>query len=290
MDTTIGISLALLSALSWAIGSTLYKQLGGDISAFALNLMSSALGLVLLAGVVLVSGSVSVSPSELWILGASGVLGITLGDTFFFAALRDLGAHAVVVLSMLAPALTVLLAVALLGESPNRQAWYGIALVIAGVATVLLAQTARSDGTRRRGILFGLAAVVTMALGTVVAKKGLETVAALDATVVRVGFGTAGLIAVGVARRSLIAEVAACLRPRLLARLLVAVAVITLGGFWALHASLKYVDLSVAASVHATEPLFVLPLAAIFLGEAVTVPAIVGTLLAVGGIALLFTA
>lgn len=291
MHPTLGIGLALVSALSWAVGSTLYKRLGEDVPALGLNLITSVLGLLLLLAVVATSGGPHLPGSAPWLLACSGIIGITVGDTLFFKALRDLDAHAVVVLSMLAPVLTIGLAVVWLGEQPRPQAWAGIALVLCGVGAVLSTHLAGSaPGRNRRGVGFGLGAVVAMAAGTVVAKEGLVGVSALDATCVRVGAGTLGLVAVALVRGGLSAQLAPCLRPQVLPRLLIGVAVVTLGGFWALHASLQAIDLAVAASLHATEPLFVLPIAAFWLGERVTTRAIVGASASVAGVVVLYAA
>ncbi len=291
MASSFGIALALVSALSWAVGSTLYKQLGDDVPALGLNLATSLLGLVLLVAVVVAGGGLQVTNPDWWLLAGSGLLGITVGDTLFFRALRDLDAHAVVVLSMLAPVVTIGLAVAALGERPQPLAWFGIALVLGGVGAVLSTHLGEASAARaRQGVAFGLGAVAAMAAGTVVAKLGLRGVSALDATLVRVGAGTIGLVAVALVRGGLGRQLAPCFRPHVLPRLLAGVAVVTLGGFWALHASVQAIDLAVAASLHATEPLFMLPIAAFWLGERVTARAVAGAVASVVGVVLLYTA
>lgn len=287
-ERELGIGLALLSAFGWAVGSTLYKRLG-DVSAYGLNLVGGLMSIGLLSILVVFAGGMSVSDEALWILAASGVVGITLGDSFYFVALQDLGAHAVVVLSMLAPALTVILAVLLLGETPSPQVFVGIALVIGGVSAVLWSRvTDAESGSSRRGVIFGVLAVVMMALGTVIAKRGLDDVSATDATVVRATAGTLGLLVWGAVGGSLGEWTAKFRDAKTLGNVLLAVSVITFGGFWALHASLKLVDASITAVVSATEPLFVIPLAALVLGERIGAMAIVGTLVTAAGVALIY--
>jgi drug/metabolite transporter (DMT)-like permease len=289
MDTPLGVSFALLSALSWAVASTLFQRIGDAISPLGLNLFCSGLGLLLLAVVVVVGGGADVDGRALAILAASGLIGIALGDTLFFAALQELGAHAVVVLAMLAPVLTVALAVIALGETPTPRAAAGIALVLVGVFVVLRSRAGEVDArSTRRGLGFGLGAVIAMAVGTVVAKEGVETVSALDATVVRMAAGTLGLLGFGAARGALRAWLRPLADRALLGRVALAVVVITFGGFFGLHAALKHVDLALAAAANATEPLFVIPLAAVFLGERVRAAGVVGTAIASGGVALLY--
>ena len=289
MDTPVGISLALASAAGWAVGSVLYKRIGERLSAYGLNLASSALGCVLMLAVAGLPAPASIDGASLLWLVASGTVGIALGDTLFFLALQDLGAHALAVLACLAPVLTVALAVVVLGESPGPGAWVGIGLVLVGVAGVTLAKV-QGGGTRttRRGLWFGLGAVVAMAVGTVLTKRALGSVSAADATIVRLGASALGLALAGLATGRLRSAVAPLSDLRLLAGLLAAVATITLGGFWALHAALQRIDLAVAGAVAATEPILVLPLAAWWLRERVALAGVIGTLFAVAGVAVLY--
>ncbi|MBM4344057.1 MAG: DMT family transporter [Deltaproteobacteria bacterium] len=291
MHPSVGIALALVSAASWAVGSTIYKRLGRDVPAIGLNLVTSLLGMVLLAAATIAGGGPHLPGSAPWMLALSGVVGITVGDTLFFLALGRLDAHAVVTLTMLAPVLTIGLAVAGLGERPAPFAWLGIALVLGGVGAVLSGQLrASAPALARRGLGYGLGAVVAMAAGTVLAKVGMRDTSALDATLVRVGAGTLGLAAVAAVRGGLVRALAPCVRPSVLPTLLAGVAVVTLGGFWALHASLQAIDVAVAATLHATEPLFILPIAAAWLGERVTWRSIGGAAASVCGVALLYLA
>src|SRR6185436_1142524 len=66
--------------------------------------------------------------SVIWLV-ASGVIGIALGDSFFFKALQDLGPHLLVVLVLLGQVLTVLFAILFLGERLNWHSAMGIVLV-----------------------------------------------------------------------------------------------------------------------------------------------------------------
>jgi drug/metabolite transporter (DMT)-like permease len=62
------------------------------------------------------------------------------------------------------------------------------------------------------------------------------------------------------------------------------VTVVTFGGFWLSLLALKYVEVSIASTLNATEPLFILPLSAIFLKEPITKKALWGTAIALLGI------
>jgi drug/metabolite transporter (DMT)-like permease len=61
----------------------------------------------------------------------------------------------------------------------------------------------------------------------------------------------------------------------------------TFGGFWLSLFSLKYVDASIASTLNATTPLFILPLVAIMLRERISLRAFLGAVIVVGGVALI---
>lgn len=305
MDTkALGIAAALGSAASWAVGSVLFTPLGQHLSPLAMTLCKGVLSLLLLAVALVLGANFTPIPGgALWLLALSGLLGIAIGDACFFEALQGLGPHTLAVLLSLGQVLTVLLAVVFLGERPEIRAWAGIGLVVAGVGAVVRARVAREaradtqaaadasvGGRALRGLLFGLLSVGAMSVSVVVIKEPLKQVSALEATFVRMLAGTLGMLLVGLLTGQIGRWVTPFHDRWLLLRFLAAVGVITFGGFWLSLVAIQFLPVAVANTLICTEPVFVLPLAALFLGEALTVAAIGGTLLAVAGMALVFIA
>nr|VFJ58478.1 MAG: Uncharacterized membrane protein [Candidatus Kentron sp. FM]VFJ66666.1 MAG: Uncharacterized membrane protein [Candidatus Kentron sp. FM]VFK11705.1 MAG: Uncharacterized membrane protein [Candidatus Kentron sp. FM] len=290
----IGVSAALGSAASWAGGAILFKRLGEHLSSPAMTWAKSIISVVLLAIVLFVIGFEPISWPTFWLLIGSGILGIALGDTFFFEALRHLGAHAVVVLLMLGQVFTIALAVLWLGERPTLPVWSGIALVLAGIWIVLRAKLAAESESEEekklkwRGVLFGLLSVLCMSVSIIIAKEALDAVSAMQATFIRMLAGMAGMLVLGMGIGQLKQWVEPFASPKLAVHFILAVCVITFGGFWLSLVAIKYVDVSVANTLIATEPLFVLPLAAIFLKEKITPSALLGSAVVVLGIGLIF--
>ena len=68
-----------------------------------------------------------------------------------------------------------------------------------------------------------------------------------------------------------------------------AVAIVTYGGFWLSLVAMKNLDVSVANTLISVEPVFVLPLAAVFLGETITFRTVLGAFATVGGVLLIVT-
>ena len=86
----MGVAAALLSSASWAMGSVLWKRMGDRILPESMNLTKGIIGCFYLAVPLLWLGIQPVEPRSFFLLVASGFIGISLGDTFFFRALSNL--------------------------------------------------------------------------------------------------------------------------------------------------------------------------------------------------------
>ena len=284
----IGIAAALGSAASWAVGSILFKQLGERISSLALTLSKGMVSVALLGVAVALTGYQTIDRQPLLLLILSGLLGVALGDTFFFEALQDLGPHALVVLLMLGQVFTIILAVLFLGEMPTPAGWLGIALVVLGIAMVLLTKlSSEKQASRLRGIIFGLLSVLCMSVSIIIAKQALLSVSAIQATFIRMLSGTLAMFFFGSVTQRLARWAMPFKDLKLVGFFLVSVCIVTFGGFWLSLVAIKNVSVPIANTLNSTEPLFVLPLAATFLKEPISLAAVIGTLISILGIVLI---
>jgi drug/metabolite transporter (DMT)-like permease len=285
----IGVLAALGSAASWAVGTLLFKGIGEEFSPMAMTFIKSFLGLLLLAGALFLAGWEPVKYFPLGWLSLSGLLGISLGDTFFFAALRRLPAHQLIILMLLAPVVTLLMAFCFLGERPGIVCWVGIILVLSGVTLTFKGKIEADQDAEQRGqgLFFGVLSVLSMAGSVIIAKIGLQDISAMEGTFLRLFFGFGGMLVVGLARREVKSWLVPLRQAGLGWRFLLAVFVVTFGGFWLSLDAIKRLDVSVANTLLATEPVFALPLAVIWLREHATGAAVIGTIVALCGAGIL---
>jgi drug/metabolite transporter (DMT)-like permease len=289
-SNTIGILAALGSAASWSIGAVLFKQLGEALSSFAMTLVKGLVSVLLLGLMALVTGGFTTLGQEAVLyLVLSGILGIALSDTFFFSALKELSPQAMTLLFTLGQVVTVLLAVLFLGESLPLAGWGGIMLIIAGITIGMFPSFAEKGHSSRRGIILGLISILLMSVAVILTKKGLNDVSTLYATFIRMLAGTMGMLLVGITTGRLGKWVTPFRDPRLILKFTLSVCVITFGGFWLAIVAFKYTSVAVANSLISTEPIFVLPVAALFLKEKVTGQAIAGAGVATIGVIILCT-
>ena len=286
----LGSSAALASAAAWAFGSILFRRLAEKVTPLGMNLFKVALGVLCLGGIMLVTGMKPVSGGCFLLLGISGLLGIALGDTFFFKALVSLGPRLTILVGTLGPVFTVIFAIFFLRERPSLLAWIGILLITGGVTWVLWERTpaGRVKQERAAGIKYALLATLCMSAGIIMAKVGVASTSALQATFIRFLGGIAGLLVYGSSTRSLKTWLTPFKDLRVLRFGVFAVLVAIFGGFWLFLVALKHIDASTAAILNSTTPLFILPMAVFLLKERLSYKAVIGAVVAVCGIVLIF--
>lgn len=308
-----GALAALAAALLWAVATVLYRRIGRTVGAAELNLLKGLLAIAFLLAAIAIRGDLGspLAARGVSLLLLSGALGIGIGDTAYFESLRHLGSRLALLLGMLAPPLAGLIAFAALGERLAAASWLGIGIVVAGVSWVVAEQSpspgrGRAQATPRqaetglaqaiegaalrRGVAFGIFAALMQAAGAVLSRAALvETgIDVYWSALLRLAAG--GVLTIGwlaLRRQRPGAWVRGPGAAHIGLTLLVAA---FLGTFICLvlqQTALKHASAGIAQTLIATSPIFVLPLAALA-RERVTARAVVGALIALGGVALLF--
>jgi drug/metabolite transporter (DMT)-like permease len=255
-----------------------------------MTLVKGAVSVLLLAGLtLLVDGFSHIPVQDYCYLVLSGLLGIAISDTFFFSALKELGPRMIVLLMTVGQVFTVALAVILLNERLPLYGWIGIALIVSGITIGMLSGASERGGASLKGIIFGLISVLSMSVSVILTKKGLAEISTVYATLIRMLAGTVGMLLVGILTHRLGRWVTPFRNARLIWQFSLAVCVITFGGFWLSIVAFKFTSVAVANSLISTEPIFILPLSAIFLKEKVTFQAVMGAAIATIGVITLCT-
>ncbi len=135
----IGIFAALLSAFAWTIASLIWKQQRFSIPSLKLNFIKNIFALILFLPAFLSIPWESEKQFVL-ILILSGVLGISIGDTFYFESLHLIGTSRTLIIHSLAPLIAVISGFVFLREYPPFNVYIGSALV-----SLSLFLVARSD-------------------------------------------------------------------------------------------------------------------------------------------------
>jgi len=286
---------ALGAAFFWATAAVLFRGIGVHIPPLVLNFLKGIVALSLLIPTVALRGEIltSVDPLGLFLLLLSGIVGIGLGDTAFFASLNRLGERqTVLVVETLAPPLAVIIAWVALHEILPPQGFFGIAMTVAGVGWVIAERTSRSqvhDQQLRSGIHLGLMAALFQAVGAVLSRGALVNfdISPLMSTLVRLIGGTLVLVfLIPIRGQSFFPK--GLRSGRVWGPVIVATVLGTYLGLLFQQISFKFTSAGIAQALLGTSALFVLPYV-ILRGERVSFRAFLGALVAVCGICILFS-
>jgi drug/metabolite transporter (DMT)-like permease len=284
-----GEAFSILSALAWAFGVILYKRLGETLPPLALNLRKNTLVLVALLPLLLAWHGPTLpalSTADVAICLASGLLGIGIADTLYFRALNRVGAARMGIVGNFFSPFVIVLAFMFLGERLSAIQLAGFVLVTAGVLVIGAARGPAVDiHALRRGLALGVLAVLLMAVAIVMVKRVLEHADLLWVSAIRMVGGIAGMLVVSLVTGTGRAPVA--LDGRGWAMLVAAALVGQLLSMLLWLAGYKYTTASVASVLNETASVFIVVLAWLFLGEALTRRKLVGIGCTVGGVGLM---
>ncbi len=178
----------------------LFRQSGQHVPPLALNLFKNTVGLILLAGSIVVSLALGVTdaaallehdPRDYALLVLSGVVGLAIADTIFFRALNLIGVGLVVIIDCVYLPFVTICAWLLLGERLLWAHYFGGALVLGSVLLVA-GHRPPADRTPRQivsGVVLAVLAMACMAFAITLVKPVLEEFDAFWATAVRLAGG-----------------------------------------------------------------------------------------------------
>jgi drug/metabolite transporter (DMT)-like permease len=229
-------------------------------------------------------------PAALAWLAASGLLGLTLGDTALFSAVARMGPHRTLVVQSLAPVVTALLAGVWQGERLAPADAAAAAIILCGVIVVVApgAPTAGAapggGGWPVAGLALGALAALSQGSGIVLAKAGASAVHPMPASFVRLGAAATGLVALAAAGGRLRRLRQVTRSPGALSRVVPAALLGTYLALFLMMTGLARAPASIAAVLLSTTPVFSLFVEARVERRPIRRRALVGTLLAVAGV------
>jgi drug/metabolite transporter (DMT)-like permease len=176
----IGELAALVTSFFFAMTALIFTQTGRMVGSQVTNRIRLTFALIypIILNLILFREPLPFSAEGsrwLW-LGLSGIIGLSLGDTFLFQALVSVGARLGTLLLSLAPIFGSLIAWIVFGEVLSLLQITGIVLALAGIAWVVMSRQEPPDtprGHTRRGVLFGVLAGLGQAVGLVLSKQGM---------------------------------------------------------------------------------------------------------------------
>jgi len=296
LDRYPGELAGLATAVCWTVSSMAFTEAAKRMGALVLNgiRLAVAIGLFMLIGWAARGRPLPTDASgHQWAwLSLSGLVGFTFGDFCLFRTFVVLGPRIAMVIMALVPALAAAIGWVALGERLSASALAGIALTMGGVVWVIRERRPTGGGEAPRisipALLVAFGAAAGQAGGLVLSKIGLQDYDAFAATQIRAWAGLAGFAALFVALRAWPGVLAAARNPAGMGFMALGT---VFGPFLGVALSLLAIrdaPIGVASALMSIAPVLMIPFAVWFYREKVTVGAVLGTLLAVGGVAALF--
>ncbi len=299
-----GEIISIIVAMMWTVTALCAEVASRRIGQLQMNVIRMVASFIILAFMLWLLTGTPIpqgmnSEAIIWLL-ASGAVGYLFGDFCLFSCYVLIGSRMGQLFMTLAPVFSALAAWALLGETLNPQAIAGIVVTVSGIGLTVLSREEKQDGHHRvhvdiplRGVLFGIGAGLGQGVGIVLSKVGMGLCEAtpmlpIAATMVR---AIAGLLGFSIAYawkgdRQRMRQGLHDSRTMGAA----AGAVLT-GPVIGVSLSLLAVQLApagIASTLMALTPIFILWPSRWLFGQRITMREVLGSLIAVGGVALFF--
>ena len=295
----IGELAALATSFFFAFTALIFTKTGRMVGSQVTNRMRLTFALIYLVvlNIILFREPLPFSAeSSRWLwLSLSGIIGLSLGDVFLFQALVSLGPRLGTLLLSLAPIFGSIIAWIFFGEILSALQITGIVLTLAGIAWVIASHEEPPDtphGHTRRGVIFGVLAALGQAIGLVLSKQGMfGEFSPFQANAIRMLAAVIFTWAWTVFDRQVNSTLVALQeKPCVLGWLALGAFVGPVLGVTASLLAVQHAEIGVASTLMALPPVIVLPISYFVFKEKVGWQAIVGTILAILGVAVLFLA
>lgn len=290
---------ALAAALCWSFGGLLSTTPTRAFGALRFNRLRLTIVAAILLVVTLISGSWrTLGPHALWVLAVSAVIGIFIGDTLLYAALKRIGPRRTGILFTTNAPITVILGYFFLKETLPLNAGIGCLLIMVGVLLAVFFGTRANQkhafekvqGSLEVGLLFGFLSALCQSISVLIARPIMVAgVDAVAASALRVGTAALLLNLVFLLRPSRAEQSTAPLTRKLLGMTAMSGIVgMALGMTFVLFA-LAHGPAGLVSTLSATSPILILPVLWIATRERPAPGAWAGAFLAVLGVACIFS-
>jgi len=295
----VGELAALATSFFFSVGPTFFTLAGRLVGSVVVNRtrLVVAFGYLLVVHFILYGTLLPLDAEPdrwLW-LGLSGLIGFVLGDAALFQAFIVIGTRLTMLIFTVNPIIATLLGWLFLGETLTPTQLLGMGITLGGIGWVMLE---RNNSVQREltpkayttGILLAVLAGAGQATGAITAKLGLYgDFPVLSGQIIRVSIAVVGIWILtflrGKARQTIQAlkDQPKAIRFILIASFLGPF----LGVFFSLVA-IQHTHVGIASTLMSLQPIFLIPIGYYFFKEEISWRSIVGTVVALAGVAVIF--
>lgn len=294
----LGEITAILTAICWTVSAFTFSvatRRAGSLTVNLFRLLFAMIMYMLWSKVMRGLWLPSDASYESWKwLSVSGLIGFVLGDYFLFTSYSYLPAKVSMLIMSLAPPIATLFGVIVLHESFTWLNLLGMALVLSGIAIVILKRQEVDDKITHglnfpvKGLFLAFGGAAGQGIGAVFSKLGMGSYDPFASSQIRTITGIIGFMLIISLTRNWKSVKTSILNQKALKPIL---AGSFFGPFLGVSLSLlafQHTKVGVASTLIATVPVFMLLPSVIFLGEKLNWKEVTGAFLAVGGMFVFF--
>jgi drug/metabolite transporter (DMT)-like permease len=297
----MGEIAALATSFFWSFTSIQFTLAGRRVGSVIVNRVRLVLAVLFLSlAHFLLQGELWPIHAEAfrwgW-LGLSGIIGLVLGDASLFQSFVLIGPRRAMLLMTLVPVIGALVAWVWLGETLRPAEIAAVLLTVSGIAWVVSERglngpqgaPVRDASKYALGVLLGLGGALGQALGLVTSKQGLSgDFSPLSATLIRMVVAAVVIWLLTLARGQGGATLRALEDKK--ARSYVVGGALTgpVFGVWMSMVAVQRAQVGIASTLMALSPIILIPFERRFFEDQISPRAIVGTVVALAGVAIIF--
>jgi len=232
--------------------------------------------------------------NDVVILSISGAIGYFAADILIFESFLLIGPRDSLLILVLSPVISALLSIPLHHEILEFFNYLGIFITIAGIGLVISEKNGNNSekeinkNDRIKGILFAIAGAFGQSIGLVISKFSLNNgVHPVSANILRL---TAGLFSISIyfiIKKRFISDFRKMKDIKALGFITMGAIVGPVVGVACSLAAVSMIPIGIASTIMQTSPILLLPVDRIFFKRVLSIRAILGTLIAFTGIAIL---
>ncbi len=295
MHNYSGEIAALGTAFSWSFSSIFFTISSRRIGSNVVNRIRLVVGLLLLLLAHLTIFG-QLLPSNvtthhwLW-FGLSGIIGFTIGDTLLFKSFVLIGPRLTQLMMSTVPVFGAITAWLFLHEILKLTDILAIIITLAGISWVILGHknNGQQKGKFLSGIICALGAALCQALGLVLSKKGLSNnFSALSGNIIRIFVATVFIWIFALFRGKISSSFEKLSDKKASLTMSCGVFFGPFLGVWLSLIAVQKAHIGIASTLMALPPIFLIPLSHWVFKEKITFGSIIGTVIAVFGVALIF--
>jgi drug/metabolite transporter (DMT)-like permease len=298
----LGEAAALTASVFWTFTSIAFTVASRKIGAFSVNIwrMLFALGLLAVTHIIVLGTIVPRANSSQWFyLGLSGIIGLSIGDLGYFAALMIIGPRRGTLLMAINPIFSAILGFFVLGERLSGWAVLGISLTLGGVAWVILEREENGKeaqlppGRKTLGVFAGVVGSVGQGIGLVISKYGMINAATdgpldpLSATLMRMAAASVFFFFAMVVMKRLGAMRDALRDQKGMAATVAGTVIGPFLGVWTFMVAVSNAEIGVVSTLGSLMPVFIIPVVWVLYRQRTSWRGVVGAVIAIVGVAVL---